>query len=1026
MEDYAKYIELADSLGYTGAEKAKWVEKKIADAIEREDRALERAFKPQEESVETYLILFEQTCKSFNYSSAGKAQALLTNLTGETIAIIASMSEAEKEDYDLIKERLMKHFGKTEDYYRKTIRDARINNTGDINQIIFDIRKCMNKRLESAEIDLKKPEAIIELNLIDHVLNNATDSLFTFLRERKIRTQKQLTEQFNIYKDAHPGAFLDKREQGEISAAVYSRNSGSDQRRYGNNNRDRSNSAPTRWKPDSYTYSRSIECYHCGKTGHVKSECFSLKSRDTYLSNNDRGGYAPNNNYRNQRNYYRQRQYSGQSRNEFHNQSRRPRMGPDNRGENRNSRNNNQVTSAGVEGSETVASVRQSNLTLKMFPAIVNIVRVMCLRDSGCTCIIVKKSLVRPEQYIPGIMKMTYANKKFKDECEIAVVDIDSAWLKGKYKVAVMEEPIADMIIGNAKEVKESNEEDIDRWESQIGAAVETRAQKQANQGSGDNEESKTELIEDINEWIKLQEEDNTFKNILKNINTSNMNVRGSKYTKENNVLVRKYIDNKNNEKTQIVVPQTMGTKILQQAHDSPLGAHMAEKNTFERIAEDYYWPLMEEDIKKYIQKCTKCIRLNPVDGKHNAPLQQTDRVTRVSSGHSWTMEHPTSQGHKFILTIVDWATRWPEAIPLREITAVAICDAVMSVCTRSDFPDTILSDNGTQFKGKLTKAFTSFLNIAQVHSTIYHPQANGINERWNKTLKTMLKKVTEDHPGEWHKYFPQVLFAYRGTKHESTGFSPFELIYGVKPKGPLTLLKHKLLNKHEEEFDPHELVNQTRERIVYGVQTAQENAQLASERHRNIKNKHRYLRTFERGDLVFVKLPDRKNTEAFQGPFEVIKKLSDVNYEINIKGNNTPIHIDRIKKLYVEPEKLIEKEHMACTIISESCNTHEIKTNHIPVNEKNIIDKIVNEYKDVITTEMGFTETIQHKIELTYYSAMKGKHYQVPVAYREAVEAELDILLESGQIERTESAYSSPMVIVRKKNNKVRICCDY
>jgi hypothetical protein len=144
-------------------------------------------------------------------------------------------------------------------------------------------------------------------------------------------------------------------------------------------------------------------------------------------------------------------------------------MGPDNKGENRNSRNNNQETSAGVEGSETVASVKQSNTTLKMYPAIVNNTRVMCLRDSGCTCIIVKKSLVRPEQYIPGIMNMTYANKKFKDECEIAVVDIDSAWLKGKYKVAVMEEPIADMIIGNGKEVKESNEEDIDRWASQIG-----------------------------------------------------------------------------------------------------------------------------------------------------------------------------------------------------------------------------------------------------------------------------------------------------------------------------------------------------------------------------------------------------------------------------------------------------------------------------------------------------------------------------------------------------------------------------
>ena len=81
-------------------------------------------------------------------------------------------------------------------------------------------------------------------------------------------------------------------------------------------------------------------------------------------------------------------------------------------------------------------------------------------------------------------------------------------------------------------------------------------------------------------------------------------------------------------------------------------------------------------------------------------------------------------------------------------------------------------------------------LDITQVHNTIYHSQSNGVIERLNKTIKNMLSKVTVDHEDKWHEYLPLVLFAYNSSKHESTGFSPFEPMFGQNPASPLKNLK--------------------------------------------------------------------------------------------------------------------------------------------------------------------------------------------------------------------------------------------
>ena len=86
-------------------------------------------------------------------------------------------------------------------------------------------------------------------------------------------------------------------------------------------------------------------------------------------------------------------------------------------------------------------------------------------------------------------------------------------------------------------------------------------------------------------------------------------------------------------------------------------------------------------------------------------------------------------------------------------------------------------------------------INVKQAFTTPYHPMANGSNEKFNGTLKAMVKKMCQERPTDWDRYLHAVLFAYREVSQASTGFSPFHLLYGRAVRGPLGLLKEMWTN---------------------------------------------------------------------------------------------------------------------------------------------------------------------------------------------------------------------------------------
>ena len=134
---------------------------------------------------------------------------------------------------------------------------------------------------------------------------------------------------------------------------------------------------------------------------------------------------------------------------------------------------------------------------------------------------------------------------------------------------------------------------------------------------------------------------------------------------------------------------------------------------------------------------------------------------------------------NKYALVICDYATRYLEAIPLRCIDAEHIAEELIKVFSRVGVPREMFTDKGSNFTSQLLTEVYRLLHIQPIRTSPYHPQTDGLVERFNQTLKAMLRKTADEEGKDWDKWVPYLLFAYREVPQSSTGFSPFELVYG-------------------------------------------------------------------------------------------------------------------------------------------------------------------------------------------------------------------------------------------------------
>jgi len=161
-------------------------------------------------------------------------------------------------------------------------------------------------------------------------------------------------------------------------------------------------------------------------------------------------------------------------------------------------------------------------------------------------------------------------------------------------------------------------------------------------------------------------------------------------------------------------------------------------------------------------------------------------------------LEPPSAQGHKYCLCVVDSCTRWPSVYLLKSLTAKAVCDALLDLFVNVGVPKVIVSDCGTNFTSQLTQEMLRELGCAPRFNTPGHPEASGMVERFTQTCKKMLHHVMQQHGRHWHKFVPLMLWALRKVPNASTGTSPYMLVYGRNPRGPLAILKESWTGEND------------------------------------------------------------------------------------------------------------------------------------------------------------------------------------------------------------------------------------
>ncbi|GFV08359.1 hypothetical protein TNCV_327931 [Trichonephila clavipes] len=244
----------------------------------------------------------------------------------------------------------------------------------------------------------------------------------------------------------------------------------------------------------------------------------------------------------------------------------------------------------------------------------------------------------------------------------------------------------------------------------------------------------------------------------------------------------------------QVVLPTCKREEVMRMAHEIPLAGHLGESKTKQRIKYSFFWPKLKQDVKSFCQSCKTCQLRRGLTYRDRIPI--TPIVRPENPFEVWSVDcigplEPSSRrGHKYIICAVDICTRWAEAVPVRNIKAKTTCEVLMRIFTQTGFPRIICTDQGTNFTAELTEAFKDALGIAPRFATPGHPESMGAVERWNRTLKEMLNKNIQENGNNWDSHLPYLMFAYREVPHSTTGVSPYQLVYGRLPNGPLKLLK--------------------------------------------------------------------------------------------------------------------------------------------------------------------------------------------------------------------------------------------
>ena len=524
-----------------------------------------------------------------------------------------------------------------------------------------------------------------------------------------------------------------------------------------------------------------------------------------------------------------------------------------------------------------------------------------------------------------------------------------------------------------------------------------------------------------------------------------------------------KEIDGDGSSVCQIVVPKPFRAHVLSLAHDNPWSGHLGVTKTYDRILRHFFWPGLKKEVADYCRSCHTCQLM----GKPNqvippAPLHPIpvmgEPFERVLVDCVGPLPKAKS-GHQFLLTMMCAATRYPEAIPMRKITAKAVTSALIKFFSTFGLPKVVQTDQGTNFMSRLFTQALRTLHITHQISSAYHPESQGALERWHQTLKAMLRKYCCDTGKDWDEGIPYVLFAIRETVQESLKFSPAELVFGHVVRGPLKVLKDEMMTSNPAPNNVLDYVSRVRERMHNACALAKEALQHSQGNMKSQFDLKAVKRSFEPGDqvLVLLPVPSSSLSARFMGPYAIEQKLSETDYVVRTperRRQSRVCHINMLKLYTARETKLpdvqsapsvpvlsitvsdsadedgfvLRNRSQQCARLRNSEMLRSLREHlcHLDAVCQDDVLQLVEAFPSLFSDVPTRTSVLQHDIDVRDARPVKQHAYRVNPTKRQLMRQEVAYLLENDLAVPSTSPWSSPCLLIPKPDGTSRFCTDY
>ena len=329
-------------------------------------------------------------------------------------------------------------------------------------------------------------------------------------------------------------------------------------------------------------------------------------------------------------------------------------------------------------------------------------------------------------------------------------------------------------------------------------------------------------------------------------------------------------------------------------------GGHLGSRSLTYSMQSKFFWPKMARDIKDLIRSCPQCQKKKDV--KIQKVVQELNPVP-IPFGKQWSqigidlMGLKEVHGYKYILTAIDYFTKWVEMAPLKQKSGEEVAFWLWQWTCRHGAADIHISDQGREFNNALSAELCALTGTKHRVTSAYHPQANGLVERANGHTTNMLRAAIEDQE-DWLQLIPSIMCAHNNKIQQSTGFSPYHLMYGHPRRipeeerrafeqftqdpslSPEEIEKLQVLDSDEYQIAHFKALEATRERIFPKAESNNLHAQSVYKKH--FDKKHRGKMTLDVGDKVLKRYMVNRSRQGgkleanWNGPYIVTEVHED------------------------------------------------------------------------------------------------------------------------------------------------------